>query len=181
MAVVSGSKRQQVADLDLTAYISPFETFVRLQYIPEPPFPYFPPTGSGAVAWMGANERPVDLSTREPPPFHHARAKNTMELLGRLPKPRPMDLLREDVERKMNEAFLSMPEQFQELVRAMVTQELYLKQLMTDGNAVLDAKMTHLVAVLEWLGNRRNGAHYLGIAQRILDTTLRYILAGRGF
>ncbi|EJU02000.1 hypothetical protein DACRYDRAFT_22402 [Dacryopinax primogenitus] len=179
MAVFGGSMKQPGAGLRDAAYVSPFMTFRPIPGVPEPPFQYFPPTGSGSVALKGENGY-LDRQRPAPPPFHHARPKAPLELLGRLPRPRPVDLLRDDMEKKMDDAFLSMPEDCQECVRMQVTQELWLKKMMDDEDAIIDTKMKYLVAMLEWLGNLQNGAHFLGFAQRVMDATLRFILANRG-
>ncbi|KZO93495.1 hypothetical protein CALVIDRAFT_556950 [Calocera viscosa TUFC12733] len=179
MAVFGGSLKQQGPARD-AAYLSPFMTFRPIAGIPEPSIPYFPPTGSGNVALRGDNGF-LDRQRPAPPPFHRARAKAPMDLLGRVPRPRPLDLLQDDVENKMEDAFLSMPEDCQDLVRMQVTQELWMRRVMDDEDAIIDAKMKFLVAMLEWLGNMHNGEHFLTYAQRVMDVTLRYILAKRGF
>ncbi|KZT54409.1 hypothetical protein CALCODRAFT_499933 [Calocera cornea HHB12733] len=180
MAVFGGSSLKQQGTPRDAAYLSPFMTFRPIPGIPSPPFPYFPPTGSGMVALKGDSGL-LDRQRPAPPPFHRTKAKTPMDLLGRVPRPRPLDLLREDVENKMDQAFLSMPEDCQELVRMQVTQDLCLRRAMEDDDAIMDTKMKFLVAMLEWLGNLHNGEHFLTYAQRVLDVTLRYILSKRGF
>jgi len=180
MAVFPGSMKQQGAPLRDAAYVSPVATFRPIPGVPEPAYPYFPPTGSGAVEIRGESGGYLDRTRPAPPPFHHARAKPPMELLGRLPKPRPIDDLQRIMDSILDAAFLSMPEDCQEVVRMQVTQEVWIRRATDDDDAIVDAKMKYLVTMLEWLGNMQNGAHFLGWAQKVMDATLRYILSRRG-